>query len=87
MEHESAERPGVVWVSSFALQGESRLALSECPVSFIGGESVSFIEDFMAHVAGGGGGDPRGWPARRADAFTVLHTEMKKQEREEHGER
>jgi hypothetical protein len=63
------------------------LALSECPVSFLGGERVSFIEDFLAHVAAGSGGDPRQWPARRVDAFLVLYTEMKKLEREEHGER
>jgi hypothetical protein len=87
MEHGFEERPAVVWVSPVALQGERRLALSECPVSFIRGESVSFVEDFLAHLAAGGGGDPRGWAARRVDAFCVLYTEMKKQEREEHGER
>jgi hypothetical protein len=87
MERDPAERPEVVWVSPFGLPGEARLALSECPVSFLGGESVSFVEDFLAHLATGGGGDPRGWPARRVDAFTVLYTEMRKLEREEHGER
>lgn len=87
MAHGPQERPAVVWVSSFAVAGEPRLALSECPVSFLGGESVSFIEDFLAHLAAGGGGDPRQWPARRVDAFTVLYTEMKKLEREEHAER
>ncbi len=87
MAHGFEERPAVVWVSPVAVQGERRLALSECPVSFIRGESVSFIEDFLAHVAAGGGTEPREWPARRVDAFSVIYTEMKKQEREEHGER
>jgi hypothetical protein len=87
MERAIGEREEVVWVSPFGAQGEPRLALSECPVSFLGGESVSFLEDFLAYLAAGGGGDPRQWPARRADAFTVLHAEMKKLEREEHGER
>ncbi len=74
-------------MSPFGVAGEPRLALSECPVSFVGGESLSWIEDFLAHRAAGGGGDPRQWPARRVDAFTVLHAEIKKLEREEHGER
>lgn len=87
MAHGPKERAAVVWVSSFAAAGEPRLALSECPVSFLAGASVSFIEDFLAHLAAGGGGDPRHWAARRVDAFTVLYTEMKKLEREEHAER
>jgi hypothetical protein len=77
----------VVWVSAFGIEGEARLALSECPVSFVGGESLSFVEDFLAHAAAGGGGDPREWPARRVDAFTVLYSELKKLEREEHAGR
>jgi hypothetical protein len=87
MEHASEERSSVVWVSPFSLGGEPRLALSQCPVSFIGAESVSLIEEFVAHVAAGGSGDIRKWAARRVDAFTVLYAEMKKQERAEHGER
>lgn len=87
MTHGGDERPAVVWVSPFALHGEARLALAECPVSFLAGESVSFVEDFLGHLAAGGGGDPRTWPARRVDAFAVLHTEMSKQEQQEHGER
>ena len=87
MEHASEERSSVVWVSPFSLGGEPRLALSECPVSFIGSESVGLIEDFVAHLAAGGGGDIHGWAARRVDAFTVLYAEMRKQERAEHAER
>jgi hypothetical protein len=87
MEHPAEARTSVVWVSPFAIAGEARLALSECPVSFIRGESASFIEDFLARAAAGGGGDPQSWPARRVDAFTVLFTEVKKLEREQHAER
>ena len=87
MEHGFEERPAVVWVSPVALQGERRLALSECPVSFVGGDCLAFVEDFSAFVAAGGGGDPRQWLARRVDAFAVLYAEMKKLEWEEHGER
>jgi hypothetical protein len=87
MAHEPEERGGVVWVSSFGVAGEPRLALSECPVSFVGGESLSFVEDFLAYAAAGGGGDPVDWHARRVDAFAVLHAEMKRLEWEEHGER
>jgi hypothetical protein len=76
-----------VWVSPFGLKGEPRLALSECPVSFISGESVCFVEDFLAHTAAGGAGDMQTWPARRVDAFTLLFAEVRKQERDEHGER
>jgi hypothetical protein len=87
LKQDSGESSAVVWVSSFALPGEPRLALSECPVSFVDGESLSFVEDFLAHAAAGGGGDLKEWRARRVDAFSVLHAEMKKLEWEEHGER
>jgi hypothetical protein len=76
----------VVWVSPFGLRGESRLSLEECPVSSISGESVSLVEDFLAHRMLGGGGDPRTWPARRVDAFGVLFNELERWEREADGE-
>jgi hypothetical protein len=76
----------VVWVSPVAFEGEPRLALTECPVSFVSGESLSWVEDFAAHVSAGGAGDLRDWPARRVDAFTVLSAEARKQERERRGE-
>jgi hypothetical protein len=85
--HPADEPASVVWVSAFGIAGEARLALSECPVSFVGGDCLAFVEDFSAFVAAGGGGDPRQWLARRVDAFAVLYAEMKKLEWEEHGER
>ena len=77
------ESPAIVWVSQISAKGEQRLALSECPVSYVSGESLSFLEDFVAHVELGGGEDPRRWPARRVDAFRVLYRELRQMENRE----
>ena len=70
----------MVWVSRIRVRGESRLALSECPVSYITGDSVAAVEDFLVHQALGGGTDLLDWPSRRVDAFAVLGRELRKLE-------
>lgn len=66
-----------MWVSPFANEGGQRLGLEECPVSFVTGESQSFVDDFLAHLALGASESIRSWPARRVDAFAVLHGELR----------
>ena len=77
----------VVWVSSVRTVGEPRLSLTECPVSVIRGESWSYVEGFFAHLALGGDGDLLEWPARRVDAYTLLHAELTKEESKRDAER
>jgi len=40
----------VVWISNIRVRGESRLALEECPVSYITGDSVAAVEDFLVYL-------------------------------------
>ena len=47
-------------------------------MSLVTGESLAWLEDFLALEALGGGGNPLEWPARRVDAFVVLKAEMEK---------
>ena len=71
----------MVWVSKLRVRGESRLALEECPVSYITGESIAAVEDFLMHqLMGGGGAELLNWPSRRVDAFAVLGSELRKLE-------
>ena len=52
-----------------------RVGITECPVSYVTGESLGWLEDFYVHQALGGGGEILDWPARRVDAFVVLKAE------------
>jgi hypothetical protein len=78
MEHpdEGAERPA--WVSSFAIRGERRVASNECPVSFISGESVAWVELFAARKILGQDEDLHAWPARQVDALLLLSSELER---------
>lgn len=80
MEHEPAENPPVVWVSQVATKGKPRLALSECPVSYISGESYALLEDFVAHQLIPGSQELAQWPARRVEAFAILSSELREME-------
>jgi len=56
------------------------LAITECPVSYVTGESAAFLEDFYAHETIGGRGNILDWPARRVDAHFVLKAEQRRSE-------
>ncbi len=61
----------MVWISKIRVRGESRLALEECPVSYITGDSVAAVEDFLVHQLLSGGAELLNWPSRRVDAFAL----------------
>ena len=65
----------VVWLAG-------KLGTEQCPVSYVTGESLAWVEDFWAHEALGEPDDLLGWPARRVDAFLVLKVEQRKLEAE-----
>ncbi len=67
-------------MSKLRLRGERRLSLEECPVSYISGDSVAAVEDFLVHQVLGGGTELLDWPGRRVDAFAVLANELGKME-------
>lgn len=73
-------------MSRIATASEPRPASEECPVSYVTGESLAYVEAFFAWRALGGG-DPLQWPAKKADAFRLLDVELKKVERSRNGER
>ena len=70
----------MVWISNIRVRGESRLGLEECPVSYITGDSVAAVEDFLVHQLVRGGSELLNWPSRRVDAFAVLGSELRKME-------
>ena len=74
----------VVWLWQNA--GEAA-ATTECPVSYITGESAAFLEDFYAQEALGKGTPIEEWPARRVEAFLLLKAEQRKAEAETDGRR
>ena len=76
----------VVWVSSIGIEGEPRVSLEECPVSYVSGESAAWVEDFLAHRALCRGADTGEWPARRVDAFVLLSGELRKWENQRRAE-
>ena len=76
----------MVWISKIRVRGESRLALEECPVSYITGDSVAAVEDFLVHQALEGRTELLNWPSRRVDAFAVLGSELRKMEIDASGE-
>ena len=67
-----------MWVSSFAIRGERRVASSECPVSFVTGESVALVELFAARKILGQDEDLHAWPARQVDALLLLSSELER---------
>ncbi len=73
-----------MWVSPIARNDGRRLTLSECPVSYVTGESAAWLEDFCAHLLVSGGGNLLEWSARRVDAFVVLSSELQETEKGEH---
>lgn len=73
---EGDERP--VWVSSFAIRGERRVGASECPVSFVSGESVAWVELFAARRILGQDEGLQAWPARQVDALLLLNSELER---------
>lgn len=62
------------------------MAITECPVSYVTGESVALLEDFYVQRAVGGSAEIPEWPARRVDAFVTLKSELLKVERERNGQ-
>ncbi|HYM09894.1 MAG TPA: hypothetical protein VEU62_04145 [Bryobacterales bacterium] len=62
------------------------MAITECPVSYVTGESVALLEDFYAHRALGGAREILEWPARRVDGFVALKSELMKVELERNGQ-
>jgi len=65
-----------------AVWARGQVAAQECPVSYVTGDSMAWLEYFYAQEALGGGGDLLSWPARRVDAMVVLKVEMRKLETE-----
>ena len=59
-----------------------RLGTEECPVSYVTGQSLAWVEDFWAQVALAKPAGLLEWPARRVDAFLVLEAERRKVEAE-----
>lgn len=59
-----------------------RLGTEECPVSYVTGQSLAWVEDFWAQVALAKAAGLLEWPARRVDAFLVLEAERRKVEAE-----
>ena len=59
-----------------------RLGIEECPVSYVTGESLAWVEDFWVLETLGKAEDLLGWPGRRVDAFLVLKVEQRKLEAE-----
>jgi hypothetical protein len=74
----------VVWVSPIARSEGRRLALTECPVSYVTGESAAWLEDFCAHLLVPSSVNVLDWAARRVDAFAVLSSELQEAEKNEH---
>ncbi len=70
----------MVWVSG-------HLGIEACPVSYVSGESLAWVEDYWAHQALGAPADLLAWPARRVDAFLVLKAEQRKWEAERNAAR
>ena len=62
-----------------------RVATTECPVSYVTGESLALLEDFYAHEVLAKSEELLSWPARRVDAFVVLKAELRKVENEANG--
>lgn len=73
-----ARRERIVWLWQSEAQPEDRVATTECPVSYVSGESMALLEDFYAQHALGGKRDVLDWPARRVDAFALLRGELRK---------
>ena len=67
-------------MSKIRLRGERRLSLEECPVSYVTGDSVVAVEDFLVNHLLGGGTDLLDWTGRRVDAFALLGSELRKME-------
>ena len=86
METEREGEGRIVWAWQSEGRSEDRVATTECPVSYVSGESMAFLEDFYAHQALGGGEKILEWPARRVDAFALLKAELKKAEHEANGQ-
>ena len=66
----------MVWVSRLSVPGERRLSAEECPVSGTRGESWTWLEEFGARRRLAAASDPAEWPARRADAMSLLAGEL-----------
>jgi hypothetical protein len=71
-------------VSPIARNEGRRLALVECPVSYVTGESAAWLEDFCAHLLVPSSANVLEWRARRVDAFAVLSSELQETEKNEH---
>ena len=69
-----------MWVWQNESRPTDRVGTTECPISFVSGESVALLEDFYAHELLGAGEKMLHWPARRVDAFLLLKAELKKVE-------
>lgn len=64
-----------------------KLGIEQCPVSYVSGESLAWVEDFWAHQALGKPDDLLRWSGRRVDAFLVLKAEQRRLEAERDGGR
>lgn len=63
-------------MSRLGRQGERRVSSTECPVSYVTGESRSFLEEFLSERKLGGDALTVDRPARVVDAFVVLAKEV-----------
>ena len=76
LEEEDRGPARVVWVSRLSVPGERRLSTEECPVSGTQAESWAWLEEFAARRRLDAAGDPIEWPARRAEAMSLLAGEL-----------
>ena len=68
--------PEVVWISRAAGSVGGRLAIDECPVSFVKAQSWAWIEEFVVYKRFGIGESVMNTPARTMDAFIILEDEL-----------
>ncbi|HYL94329.1 MAG TPA: hypothetical protein VET69_00895 [Terriglobales bacterium] len=75
-----------MWLWQSKARGRDGVAIDECPVSYVTGESLAHLEDFHAQQALGKCDDILEWPARRVDAHLTLKAEQRKVELEGNGQ-
>ena len=78
MAKERRSGQGPVWVGG---DGRQRVASEECPVSYVTGASLAWLEEFCAYRALGRPADIERWPAKRVEALAALAAEEEQWQR------
>jgi len=69
-----------VWLWQSEARRSDHVAIEECPVSYVTGESLAYLEDFYAREACAKSDDVLQWAARHVDAYMALKAEQRKVE-------